>query len=224
MCSVENCSNKVNAKGLCANHYRAMRKFGDPLGVSQKHLEASFKVCSVEGCGKAKKSKRLCGMHDNRMRRHGSLETPVRVRKMKETCQVISDGRQCPKPEQARGMCQMHYRRWSLYNDVNQVYRPKNENLQKRYVRVLAPGHPNSTTRGFILEHRLIMSEMIGRPLRDFENVHHKNGDRQDNRPENLELWNKSQPAGQRVEDKINWALELISFYAPHHLKEDKND
>lgn len=57
------------------------------------------------------------------------------------------------------------------------------------------------------------MEEMIGRPLLKHENVHHKNGMRDDNRPENLELWSKAQPPGQRVEDKIQWAIELLSAY-----------
>jgi hypothetical protein len=65
------------------------------------------------------------------------------------------------------------------------------------------------------LEHRLVVENAIGRPLLRTENVHHKNGNRQDNRLENLELWSKSQPAGQRVEDKVAWALEILSLYAP---------
>jgi hypothetical protein len=59
------------------------------------------------------------------------------------------------------------------------------------------------------------MQEMLGRELFPDENVHHINGVRDDNRPENLELWSTSQPSGQRIPDKVEWALEILRRYAP---------
>lgn len=81
------------------------------------------------------------------------------------------------------------------------------------YVMIYRKNHPNSYSRGRIAEHIWIMSEHLGRPLREKENVHHKNGIRDDNRIENLELWSKNQPPGQRVEDKIAWCKEFLDQY-----------
>lgn len=79
--------------------------------------------------------------------------------------------------------------------------------------KVLTMKHPNSTKRGKIMEHILIMSNHLKRPLRKGETVHHRNGMRNDNRLENLELWSHSQPKGQRVEDKIKWCKEFLAMY-----------
>jgi len=73
--------------------------------------------------------------------------------------------------------------------------------------------YPGATKTGHIMQHRKVMQDMIGRALIGAENVHHINGVKHDNRPENLELWSSSQPSGQRVQEKVQWAREMLALY-----------
>ena len=77
--------------------------------------------------------------------------------------------------------------------------------------------NPMGDKHGYVLEHRLVMASMIGRPLTRDESVHHINGDRADNRPENLELWSTKHVPGKRVADLVQWARKILDLYG--HLQ-----
>lgn len=91
------------------------------------------------------------------------------------------------------------------------------------YIKALAKGHPAADKNGYVMEHRLIMEQQIGRRLEPWERVHHKNGKRADNRPENLELWgvegsNKKDPPGQRAKDMAREVLLALPQNDLHEL------
>ncbi len=155
--------------------------------------------CS-EDCGRLvgpKGSHGRCGGCQQKYRRRVFNATPWRF------CEV--DACEMPTKSQHEPLCERHYahkRRHGTPGDAELINAPR--------------GTGGLSSKGYVVrqvdrkrrpEHHWVMEQMLGRPLAGWENVHHINGVRSDNRPENLELWTRPQPAGQRPKDLAEWVV-----------------
>ena len=85
---------------------------------------------------------------------------------------------------------------------------------KRGYVFVHAPEHPRANKRSpYVFEHILVMEQVLGRYLLPHESVHHRNGVKDDNRAENLELWTRPHPTGIRVTEAVAWARQILALY-----------
>lgn len=209
LCQIEGCENKHEALGYCALHYQRYKNYGDPYFVK---IGNKSKICKIEGCGKDVRAKELCVMHYKRLVKHGDPNIKQKQKeKPKKLCQI----EWCEEKHYCKGWCQNHYQGFKKNGDpLIRQKAPAGSGTKNKF------GYRLITINGKqVFEHCYIVEQFLGRDLLEKETVHHINGVRDDNRLENLELWTGSHPIGQRIEDKINWAKELISFYEPELSK-----
>jgi hypothetical protein len=171
-CTVGGCAAVSRARGYCSKHYERWRKHGDTSVVARPRPPSRVRrPCSIARCSKPAKARGWCAMHYRRWRIRGDPYKVDTVRAHPSGCQVPG----CTQRYCAKGYCATHYWRWREHGDP--LYEPrvpgKRWKTSDGYVALHRPGHPLGHQRtGAVLEHRLVMFELLDRPLRPGENVH----------------------------------------------------
>lgn len=174
--------------------------------------------CGIAGCTRQAKAKGHCIFHYDRVKEYGAAGSALPVVKKGRglPCEVVG----CKRKVQGDGLCQMHYRRRTVHGATGA---PEPEKRAKGEGSINATGYMKIKVGGrSYFEHRYVMEQHLRRPLFKGENVHHRDGNRLNNEITNLEIWNTQQPSGQRVEDKIRWAIDMIDQY-PQAAQEELN-
>lgn len=217
VCVIEGCQRNVYSKNMCGPHYNRNRE-GRPLDTPiQTKVKSKTGVCSIDNCERPHLARGFCRPHYERWKDGKDLNVIIPRRKF--TKGKICEIENCHEPVESLGLCELHYERLRTGRDV---HAPKPKPKLKRDLELLNDkirifelpwrdhdGYKALNAFGkMLMQHRVIWELHNGRKLEAFENIHHKNGIRDDNRIENLELWTKPQPCGQRPEDLIAWVLE----------------
>jgi len=195
-CIVDGCYNKPFCKGYCTMHYQRVKMRKDP-GPAGTIASTRSLVCKTPGCNNT-------DMYGKGLCRKCYRKQYVSPNK----CSIEG----CNEPFYAKSYCSMHWQRTrNNAGDPGPINSVKNSNGEGG---LDANGYRVITISGErFLEHRYVMEQFLKRKLFPGENIHHINGDRSDNRIQNLELWTTNQPSGQRVEDKIKWAEDFLLQY-----------
>lgn len=134
-------------------------------------------------CDRATIARGLCKMHWKRWRHKRPMEMAYNLKPVVQVRPCLY----CTQRAIAIGLCQLHWKRWRYRRPMEAPYNIKRKGLCAKRL------SDSTRYRGGAGGHRAIVARSLGRKLEAWEHVHHINGNKLDNRLENLQLLSASE-------------------------------
>lgn len=191
-CKEPQCTLRATKRGYCGTDYRRIRSNGG---------FPDLPICSRLDCDRYVYGRQVCGLHYDHL-----------IKESKKAAGLECSETDCGRVLYLGGLCAGHYSQvkkgrelkpirvsgvWSEWATDKSGYK-----YRRRTV--------STGVREHQFQHRLVMEEHLGRKLKPEESVHHRNGIRSDNRLANLEYWPSKHLKGQRAQDLVRFALEIL--------------
>lgn len=243
ICVVKDCGQPVLVlkAGLCSAHYNCSQRGVDCHFVGARLDQAKFltdyegPVCSVIGCSRRAASRGLCRLHRDRQKRGIAEDAPLPQQNEGRTCRALG----CDRKAEDGGLCGAHAIRSRKYREDDARFLAPIAGREARtsgfrqkskhgYISVYVPAdtpgahqqHFKRYTAWYMFEHRYVMQNWLGRSLLPREQVHHRDGNRENNHIDNLELKSGSHGNGINIIDGIQASLDWVEQYGDLDLAE----
>jgi hypothetical protein len=206
-CVAKGCTTDPVARGMCSKHYQQWQEgiideVGRVLRPVQEKESQVGRHCKIEGCTETARSRGFCPRHYSNFYKGiydidgNKLREPTRVGTWAgQKCKIEN----CDHAAQSLGLCHLHYRQFrsGLIDEAGVQLRESMKGrhphrgyrtVQRGYIKLKVDNHPHADRDGYVMEHRLVMEEHLGRYLEPGEVVHHLDGVRDHNVISNLQL------------------------------------
>jgi len=147
--------------------------------------------CKVEGCNEPVKARGYCSRHTYQFYKHGKIISAGKMKDPSRKCSVPG----CNRKHKANGYCEAHNQQFKKYSRItSQEIVGRNGKSYagskgSSYILIMKKDHPMANKRGYVRRSHLAWEKHTGHIVTPPEVIHHKNGNKHDDRCENLELF-----------------------------------
>lgn len=184
-CKVPGCDRKHKGHGYCYGHLHQIKRNGK---ITRPVIgEYEVKTCSVEGCFEPFKARGYCSRHTYQFYKYGKIISAEKMKGLGGRCSVPG----CERPRRSNGYCEPHNQQFTKHGKImnEQIAERNGVSISNGYVLLLKKDNPMASKRGYVHRSHWVWEQNTGHIVTPPEVIHHRNGIKDDDRFENLEIF-----------------------------------